>query len=147
MVILDRYIGRAVTMGILAVLLVMITLDSLINFAGETSEIGKAHYTFWQAIYYILLNIPQKVYQMFPMVALLGTMVSMGMLAGHSELVAIRASGVSIARIALSVLKTGIILTAVVIAIGEFVAPPARRGDGIKNQFKYRLRTVGARWQ
>ena len=125
MVILDRYIGRAVSMGIMSVLLVMITLDSLINFAGETSEIGKAHYTFWQASYYILLNIPQKVYQMFPMVALLGTMVSMGMLAGHSELVAIRASGVSIARIALSVLKTGIILTAVVIAIGEFVAPPA----------------------
>jgi len=125
MEILDRYIGRAVTMGISAVLLVIVTLDSLINFAGETGDIGKAHYSLWQATYYILLNVPMKIYQMFPMVALLGTMLSMGMLASHSELVAIRASGVSIARIAVSVLKAGVILTAIVVAIGEFVAPPA----------------------
>ena len=125
MQLLDRYIGKTVTLGIVAVLLVMLTLDSLINFAGETGDIGRANYTVWQAIYFVLLNIPQKIYQMFPMVALLGTMVSLGMLASHSELVAIRASGVSTARIALSVLKTGIILTVIVIAIGELVAPPA----------------------
>ena len=123
--ILDRYIGRAVTMGIIAVLLVIVTLDSLISFAGETGSIGVARYTVWTAILYILLQVPKKIYQMFPMVALLGTMVSMGMLSSHSELVAIRAAGVSITRIALAVLKAGIILTAIVVAIGEFVAPPA----------------------
>ena len=125
MEILDRYIGKAVTIGIIAVLLVMLTLDSIITFAGETGDIGKVHYTVWRAIYYIVLSIPQKIYLMFPMVALLGTMVSLGMLASHSELVAIRSSGVSTGRIAVSVLKTGVILTAIVIAIGEFVAPPA----------------------
>ena len=125
MEILDRYIGKVVTLGIIAVLLVMLTLDSLITFAGETTDIGRADYTVWQAIGFILLNIPQKIYILFPTVALLGTILSLGMLAGHIELIAIRASGVSVTRITQSVLKTGIILIAIVIGIGEFVAPPA----------------------
>jgi lipopolysaccharide export system permease protein len=64
-------------------------------------------------------------YIMFPMIALLGTILSLGMLASNSELIAMRAAGVSITRITLSVLKTGVILAAIVIAMGEFVAPKA----------------------
>ena len=123
--ILDRYIGKAMLFGVLAVVLVMVTLDSLISFAGETGSIGRANYGLWDAVSYVAFNIPQKLYIMFPMVALLGTMLSLGMLAGNSELIAMRAAGISIARITVSVLKTGVILAAVVIAMGEFVAPPA----------------------
>lgn len=123
--ILDRYIGRAMMGGVLAVTLVMIALDALISFAGETSDIGRANYGIWDAIVYILFTIPQKFYLMFPMIALLGTMLSMGALASNSELIAMRAAGVSVLRITLAILKTGVILTAFVIAIGEFVAPPA----------------------
>ena len=123
--ILDRYIGKTIAMGVLAVLFVMLTLDSLISFAGETEDIGRANYDVWQAIKFVLLNIPQKLYRLFPMIALLGTMMSLGMLASNSELIAIRAAGVSVLRITLSVLKTGVILAALVIVIGEFIAPPA----------------------
>ncbi len=123
--ILDRYIGKTMIMGVLAVMFVMVTLDSLISFAGETNSIGRVNYGVWDAIMYIVLTIPQKIYIMFPMIALLGTILSMGVLAGNSELIAIRAAGVSIIRITYSVLKTGIVLTAFVIAVGEFVAPPA----------------------
>jgi len=122
--ILDRYIGKTMLMGVLAVMLVMIALDSLISFAGETSSIGRVNYGVWDAIIYIVLNIPQKIYIMFPMITLLGTILSLGVLAGNSELIAIRAAGVSIMRITYSVLKTGVILTAFVVAVGEFVAPP-----------------------
>ncbi len=125
MQILDRYIGKSIIVGVLGVMLVMLTLDGIISFAGETGDIGRAKYTVWRAVYYVVLSIPQKVYIMFPMMVLLGTIVSLGMLASHSELVAVRAAGVSIGRIAISALKTGLILTALVIAIGEFVAPPA----------------------
>ena len=123
--ILDRYIGKAMIFGILAVLLVMLALDSLISFTGEASSIGRANYGVWDAIVYIIFNIPLKVYIMFPMVALLGTMLSLGVLAGNSELIAMRAAGISVARITFSVMKTGVIITALVIVIGEFVAPPA----------------------
>jgi len=123
--ILDRYIGRAVTQGILAAAMVMMTLDTLVTFAGETGAIGHANYTLWYAIGYVLLSMPQELYQYFPMIALLGTMFGLGTLASHSELIAMRASGLSIVRITYAVLKTGLILAAIVIFIGEVIAPPA----------------------
>ena len=123
--ILDRYIGKTMVLGVLAVMLVMITLDSLISFTGETDSIGRANYGVWDAVIFILFNIPQKIYIMFPMTALLGTIMSLGVLAGNSELIAMRAAGISVGRITISVLKTGIILAALVIVIGEFIAPKA----------------------
>jgi lipopolysaccharide export system permease protein len=125
MQIIDRYIGKAIALGVLGVLLVMFTLDTLINFAGETDDIGKAKYTVWHAIIYVLFRSPQSMYEIFPMIALLGAVLGLGMLAGNSELIAIRAAGVSIARITVSVLKTGAILIVFAIFIGEVVAPPA----------------------
>jgi len=125
MQILDRYIGKSIILGVLSVLFVMLALDGIISFAGETGDIGQAHYTVWRAIFYVLLSIPQKIYIMFPMVVLLGTILSLGVLASHSELVAVRAAGVSTGRIAISALKTGLLLTVAIIVIGEFVAPPA----------------------
>jgi lipopolysaccharide export system permease protein len=123
--ILDRYIGRAVTLGIIAALSVVLTLDFLISFTGEMSEIGKAQYGFWQAIVFILLGTPQKIYEIFPMIAVLGTMLGLGMLAGNHELTAMRAAGVSLLRLIGAVLKTAAIITFVAIFIGEVVAPPA----------------------
>jgi len=123
--ILDRYIGRAVLNGVVGAAMVMMTLDMLVTFAGETSAIGHAKYTLWYAIAYVLLSMPQELYQYFPMIALLGTMFGLGMLANHSELVAMRAAGLSIGRITYAVLKTGLILAAFVIFVGEVIAPPA----------------------
>jgi len=123
--ILDRYIGRAVFHGVLGASMVMMTLDTLVTFAGETGSIGRAHYTVWYAIGYVLLSMPQELYQYFPMIALLGTMFGLGTLASHSELIAMRAAGLSIVRITYAVLKTGLILAAIVIFIGEVIAPPA----------------------
>lgn len=123
--LLDRYIGRAVIVGVLGATMVLMTLDILITFAGETGSIGHAHYTVWYALAYVLLTMPQELYQYFPMMALLGTMFGLGTLASHSELIAMRAAGLSVVRIAYSVLKTGAILAAIVIFIGEVIAPPA----------------------
>lgn len=123
--ILDRYIGRAVITGVVGTAFVMLTLDTLISFAGETGDIGRAKYSVWYAIGYVLLSLPQELYILFPMVVLLGTMYGLGMLASHSELIAMRAAGMSTARITYAVLKIGVILAAIAIFIGEVIAPPA----------------------
>lgn len=123
--ILDRYIGKAVTLGIIAAMSVILSLDFLVSFAGEVGEIGKANYSYWQAFIYVALRTPQKIYEIFPMIAVLGTMLGLGTLASNHELTAIRAAGVSLLRLIGSVLKTAAIITAVAIFIGEVVAPPA----------------------
>jgi lipopolysaccharide export system permease protein len=123
--ILDRYIGQAVLIGVLAVLVVLMALYGLIGFVNEFSQIGRGSYTAWNAMVYVLLLIPHQLYQLFPMAALLGTMIGLGMLANHRELVVIRAAGVSRLRIAWAVIKSMIMLIVLVMVVGELLAPPA----------------------
>jgi len=74
---------------------------------------------------YVLLHVPQNIYEIFPMAALLGTMLGLGALSKKSELVTIRAAGVSRIRISLAVIKSAAMLIALVVIVGEIVAPPA----------------------
>jgi lipopolysaccharide export system permease protein len=117
----------------------LLALDAIISFAGEVSSIGRADYTIWYAIGYIILTLPQELYRLFPMAALLGGMLGLGVLASNSELVAIRAAGVSVRRVLLAVLKAALLLSVAVTFIGEVIAPPAIQYAKFK-----RLRAISA---
>jgi len=54
---------------------------------------------------------------------LLGSLIGLGGLASHSELTAMRAAGISLARIIFAALKGGFLVMLLVVFIGEFVAP------------------------
>ena len=122
--ILDKYIGQAVIIGVASVLAVFIILYELFAFAGEVDMIGKADYTFWTLLQYSIFRIPQHIYELFPLSMLLGTMLGMGWLANHNELVVIRTAGVSLLRIITAIMKTAIMLMLLAIVIGEGIAPP-----------------------
>lgn len=124
MKILDRYIGQAINNGVGTVLVIFIALYELFAFAGETGDIGRADYTIWAAIKFSLLLVPQHIYELFPLSMLLGTMLGLGWLANHNELVVIRTAGVSLLRIIISIMKTAIVLMALAMIIGEVIAPP-----------------------
>ncbi|VAX08880.1 Lipopolysaccharide export system permease protein LptG [hydrothermal vent metagenome] len=125
MKILDRYIGQVVMQTVLAVVTVLAVLFGMISFANEADKIGMADYTVSMAFMHMLLKLPLQIYQMFPLSALLGTMMGLGMLANHSELVVVRAAGVSIRRIILAVMKVMLLLILLVVFVGEVIAPPA----------------------
>lgn len=122
--ILDRYIGQSVITGVATVLTILIVLYELFAFAGEANQIGRADYTVWAAMQYSLLRIPQHIYELFPMSMLLGSMLGLGWLANHNELVIIRMAGVSLLRIVGSIMKTAIMLMVIAMVIGEGIAPP-----------------------
>jgi len=125
--ILDRYIGVAVIVGALTTLLVLVGLSGFFAFVGEMGDIGKGQYGLVEAIQYVLLTLPRRVYELFPMASLIGALLGLGAMAGHSELVVIRAAGVSLLRIGRSVLQAGLVLTLAAVVIGEFIAPPAEQ--------------------
>ncbi len=125
--LLDRYVGQAVQLAVLGVLAVVTMLFVLVNFFTEFEKVGRVDYTAWKALEYVLLWLPKLIYQFFPMAALLGTMLGLGLLASHSELVVIRAAGVSKLRIALAALKSLLALILIAFFIGEVVAPPAEQ--------------------
>lgn len=127
MKILEQYIGQVVMMAVLSVMAVLLILFSLMGFANEMGTIGRADYTYPAAISYTLLRLPFQLYQLFPLSALLGTMLGLGMLANNSELIVVRSAGVSIPRIVLAVMKSMGLLILIVIFIGEVIAPPAQQ--------------------
>ena len=61
---------------------------------------------------------------MLPVAALLGSLLGLGQLARGSELIVIRAAGVSVWRIAQAAALAGLLLCAMMWVIGEQIAPP-----------------------
>jgi lipopolysaccharide export system permease protein len=126
MSILDRYIIRAIVGSALMVISVLLILGALFVFIDQQDDIGVGHYTLLGALSFTLLNVPQQAFELLPIAALIGSLLGLGSLARGSEVTVIRATGISVARIAGTVLMAGILLIGVEVALGEFLGPPLR---------------------
>jgi Predicted permeases len=125
--LLDRYLGKAIMAGTLMALLMVIGLEFIFALVEEVDDLGKGTYGILDALLYVILTLPRRIYELFPMMVLVGSLLGLGGLAGNSELVVIRAAGVSLARIVWSVMKTGLVLFLVASSLGEVVAPESER--------------------
>jgi lipopolysaccharide export system permease protein len=127
MKILDRYLGMAVASSTLIVMLVLIALFFFVDFVDQLGDIGKGNYGVAEAIQYLLLIQPRNIHTVFPLAALLGNLLGLGWLASNSELLVIRAAGISLAQISWSVMKVGLLMILAVVLIGEVVAPDSEQ--------------------
>ncbi|CAM2842525.1 permease [Legionella steigerwaltii] len=123
MKILDRYIAKTVLGSIGLVTLMLVGLQIFILFVDQRNDIGRVDFGITQAAFFVLLQMPYQVYLFFPMASLLGCLIGLGILANHSELVVMRASGMSIGQITWAVLKASIVLIVLVTALGETLIP------------------------
>lgn len=125
--ILDRYIAQTVISGTLMTLMVLGALLAFVDFVGEIDDVGKGQYGVTEAALYVLLSLPKRLYELFPTAVLLGSLLGLGTLAGNSELIVVRAAGVSIFRIVRSVLQAGLVLVILVAVTGEVLVPYSER--------------------
>ena len=133
--ILDRYLFLQVLAGTILVLLVLVSLDAFISFINELDDVGRGHYGHLQAALYILFTLPRRLYEYAPTSILIGGLLSLGGMAGHGELTAIRAAGLSVYGVARSVLKAGIVFVVLVFILGESVAPVAeQKGQTLRKE-------------
>ncbi|NRB72547.1 MAG: LPS export ABC transporter permease LptG [Xanthomonadales bacterium] len=122
--LVDRYVGRTALLGVLAVwfgLTLLMSMFTLLDQLGETS----GGVSLQSVFYYVLLKAPGAAYVVFPVASLLGALIGVGALAAANELVAFRTAGASRLRISGSVLGAVLVLTLGVMALGEWVMPPA----------------------
>lgn len=144
MKLLDRYIGQTVLVSTLVVMVVLLALFAFVSFAGELDRVGRGSYDATMALQYTLLLLPRLAYQLFPIVVLLGAIIGLGTLASQSELIVVRAAGVSLKRIIWTVMKVGLLLLTLMLLVGEFVAPVAEfkaqslRAEAISGQASFR---------
>ena len=107
----------------MGVALLLVGLDLFFGLVNELRFIGRGHYRLFDALGYLLRVAPTHGYELFPWAALVGTLLSLGLLASHHELVILRAAGISVLRISASILKAALVVTAVVVLMGEMFAP------------------------
>lgn len=145
MTVIDRYIVRSIVQACAVVALAVAALSLVIGFIGEADNLGEGDYGLWRMLQYILLSLPDDLHLVFPVIALLGALTALGGLAAGRELVVMRASGVSVVRLAGSVLRAGLLLAAVSVLLAEFLGPRGVQiGNGLRDiarhgQQKYRV--------
>ena len=121
--LLQLYIGKTVIINIIIALIVLLGLVSIGTFANELSDVGEGRYQASDAFIYVMMIIPRRTYEIFPVAVLLGSLIGLGGMASNSELIAMRAAGVSLWNIISSALKAGILMMCIIVVIGEFIAP------------------------
>lgn len=121
--LLDRHIGQTIMYSTLLVFAVLLALFTFFEFVDKLDDVGRANTGISDVLRYLLLTSPRKMYELFPMAALLGTTLGLSSLAVDSELIAMRAAGVSLLRIVGAVAKVGGVFVLVAVLIGELVAP------------------------
>ena len=122
--IIDRHLGLTTVMGFLLVLGVLVTLFSFIDLLGQINDIGKGDYKVGDAFLFVALTIPRRAVDLMPVSMLLGSIVSLGMLADHNELLAMQAGGVSVKRICAAVLGAAVLMMILSLVLAEFVSSP-----------------------
>lgn len=123
MKILHRHLRHTVITVTALVSVVVLGLLIFIGVINEIRDIGVGRYGTWQAFVYVLTSLPQDFYPLFPAVALIGCLMGLGRLATDSELIVMRAAGVSKVQISFSVIRSAILMLVFITAFGEWAAP------------------------
>ena len=124
---LKRYIGREVLLATLLIFVGLLTLFAFFDLIHELGDVGRGGYTISAALLYVALHLPGRLYELFPVAALIGTLFAIAQLVANSEYTVMRASGMSLVQLGWAVLRVGIPLAAATFLAGEYVAPPAER--------------------
>jgi lipopolysaccharide export system permease protein len=121
--ILSQYMMRTILASTALVMVVLLALAGLFEFIAELDDL-QGDYQTPQAILFTALRLPNLAFEMFPIAALIGSLLGLGGIAAHSEIIVMRASGMSVFRLSGMVAVSGVVLLVVTGLLGEFIGPP-----------------------
>ncbi len=120
---LDRYLAAELFRGYTVVGGVLLALFSVMAFIDELGDVGDGMYNVTQALAFVGMTTPSRILRLLPFIALFGGALAIWQLARQSELVVLRAAGMSLRRFAWSTMLPGLVLVVVVPLLYEFVSP------------------------
>lgn len=120
---LGRYVFRSVFGYVLITLLVLTSVFLFFDMIAELRDVGKDGYTFENALVYVALTLPSRLYQLLPVAVLIGSIFALSGMADTSQITVMRTAGVSILRFSGWMLVCGLSYAALTFVIGEYLAP------------------------
>ena len=123
MTLLDRYLAKTVLLYTALVMAVLLSLGALFVFLRQQGDIGHGSYGTLDAFLFTLCQLPGQAFELMPMAALVGTLLGLGTLQRDGELVVMRATGISVWRLAFAVAGGGAMLSVLMLVLAQWVAP------------------------
>lgn len=125
MTLLDRYIAREFILTFLFVLLAFLCLYMVVDFFERIRMFLSNKASLAQIVSYHLYTLPSVVATMMPACVLLAALTTFGLFSRNHEIVAMKANGISLYRIARPVIAFGLIVCGLNFLLNEFVTPAA----------------------
>ena len=124
---LDLYILEHILALTGIVALALMAIHVFLAFVADLDDVGGGRFSYSLLLLYTFLKIPRALYLLLPVVAMLGTLMGLGVLANQSELTAMRAAGVSVSRIGGSTLIAGGMMALLCFLLGDWIAPEGQQ--------------------
>lgn len=121
--LLARYLATQVLAASGFVMVSLLVLFAFFDIIQELGSLGRNNYGLGHAAVVVLLSIPAHSYEILPVAALIGTLFALSRLVGNSEFAVMRVSGLSNWRVAGYFSLIGVLLSLLVLILGEYVAP------------------------
>jgi lipopolysaccharide export system permease protein len=138
-----RYILRGFLRALVAVFLVIAFVILLFAMVENLRRFGETGASMGDVLSITLLNAPEVLYQVFPLVLMLASLVTFLRFARTSELVVMRAAGVSALRLIGIPVAAAVVLGAIfVAAVNPFVAASIKRGVALEEEFRNQGRSL-----
>lgn len=126
MKLLTRSLGREIYASIALVFVALLMLFAFFDLINELNTLGSGYHLGF-ALLFVLLTVPGRMYELFPVAVLIGSIIALTHMAMNSELTVYRASGVSLRQMIMALLKTGLPLVLLCFLSGEMIAPLSER--------------------
>ena len=137
--LMDLYILRRFLSYFLLLVAVFIFLFETFTFFELLDDIARHRIPFLVVVSYFRYLAPYLAYQLAPLAALVAVLVTLGVMSKNNEIVACKASGISLYRLAVPLLLAGLSLAAVMVVLDDTYLPYAnQRQDALRNQIKGR---------
>jgi LPS export ABC transporter permease LptF/LPS export ABC transporter permease LptG len=134
---LDLYLLKNFCGFFLLVMVGFVFLFEIFTFFELLDNIAKNHTPFLVVVNYFRFLVPFLFYHLAPFAVLVAAMVTLGVMSKNNEVVAIKAGGVSLYRLAWPIIGTGAVLAAGLLVLSNTYLPYFnQRQDALLNQIK-----------
>ena len=123
MKLIDRYFLRGLLAPLIICIAAFVMLFIIKDLFDHLDDFVKASTPFQNIAQYYLFLIPSIFYLLVPLALLLAVLYCLSSMTKNNELTAMRASGVSLYRLLVPIIATGLIFVALVYVINEKIAP------------------------
>lgn len=124
--ILDKYLVREFALPAVYCFDAFALLWIVMDLFESLADFVKAHARVWQVLHYYIVVFPDAFVLIMPISLLLGLLFCLSNLGRHNELIAMRASGVSLLRLAVPLLGIGLVASLLVFAVNELFVPRSK---------------------